>query len=264
MDLSVVSLMRVIMSFITILRSKDKHNKNPDESVEEKEVFSLKQSLIQYIRRKAFPTELLCLCSMLLILSKALIRFSYELQLKQSDASTNNNHASFWIILAISFTFSLITHHTLHPAMNTCKEKAIQKKNSDDLEQGIHMSSSIPKRKAGWWDLVHICLPDWHLIVVACIFLILAALTQVFIPKITGHLLDAISKEYHNTNNATTPTTYHVDDSSFKSNIQKLLALAICGGICAGIRGSIFTLVSKISYIISFPSLEFCSFPSQL
>ena len=250
------------MSFITILRYQDKNNKDADESVEENELFSLKRVLIKYVHRKAFPTEVLCLSSMLLILSKALIRFSYELQLKQSDTAISN-HVSFWIILAISCTFSLITHHTLHPTLMTCNKKGTKKENSDELEQGIHTISSIPKRKAGWRDLLYICLPDWHLMILACVFLILAALTQVFIPRITGHLLDTISKEYHNSNNATTPTTYNVDDSSFKSNIQKLLALAICGGICAGIRGGIFTLVST-TYFNGFISHGISSFLTQL
>jgi len=47
--------------------------------------------------------------------------------------------------------------------------------------------------KAGWKDLFYVCRPDLHLIILAFVFLILAAVCQVLIPRYTGNILDSLA-----------------------------------------------------------------------
>jgi hypothetical protein len=47
--------------------------------------------------------------------------------------------------------------------------------------------------KASWSDLIKLCAPDAFLISIAAVFLIAAALMQIYIPKYTGAILDAVS-----------------------------------------------------------------------
>eukprot|EP00558_Chaetoceros_sp_UNC1202_P002052 CAMPEP_0197255952 /NCGR_PEP_ID=MMETSP1429-20130617/73703_1 /TAXON_ID=49237 /ORGANISM="Chaetoceros sp., Strain UNC1202" /LENGTH=720 /DNA_ID=CAMNT_0042719379 /DNA_START=130 /DNA_END=2292 /DNA_ORIENTATION=+ len=92
--------------------------------------------------------------------------------------------------------------------------------------------------KAGYMDLFSVCYPELRYISLAFVFLILAAIAQVLIPRYTGKMLDAIAK-------------YSTGESrgdifsipGFYSNMKKLIVASIFGGIFSGMRGSIFTLV---------------------
>lgn len=90
--------------------------------------------------------------------------------------------------------------------------------------------------KAGWLDLIHLVAPDLHLIAAAFIFLLAAALMQVYIPRLTGNALDElVDGETNNSNDWS--------HSKFVSIIKQLVVASILGGVFAGIRGSIFTLI---------------------
>jgi len=109
--------------------------------------------------------------------------------------------------------------------------------------------------KAGWKDLIKICYPDWYYFCFAFIFLILAAVAQVLIPRYTGNMLDAIATYAQNKSDGNTDDgTFGGDDGDdhhgsiwnvpgFLINMRKLLIAAVLGGIFSGIRGSIFTAV---------------------
>lgn len=89
--------------------------------------------------------------------------------------------------------------------------------------------------KAGWWDLLHLIAPDVHLIAAAFVFLLAAALMQVYIPRLTGRALDVLVDGQSSTNNWS--------NSEFVTIIKQLAVASILGGVFAGIRGSIFTLI---------------------
>lgn len=112
--------------------------------------------------------------------------------------------------------------------------------------------STNPKYKANLQDLIQICYPDLPYFGFAFIFLILAAVAQVLIPRYTGNMLDAIAHYAADQNHTHTYTTYindqqHTNDiwsvTDFGINMKKLVLVSIFGGIFAGIRGSIFTIV---------------------
>lgn len=100
--------------------------------------------------------------------------------------------------------------------------------------------------KASFSDLFRVCASDVHLIAFASVFLLLAAVCTTLVPHYTGKILDALVA--HSSDNNPDPGLD--DDGSgilhipgFVSNIEKLVAVSILGGIFAGIRGSIFSLV---------------------
>jgi ABC-type multidrug transport system fused ATPase/permease subunit len=74
---------------------------------------------------------------------------------------------------------------------------------------------------------------------VAFVFLMLAAAAQIYIPRFTGAILDALDEAYNkNTNNVPIQ-----DVPGFMSNVKKLIIVSILGGVFSGVRGSIFTVV---------------------
>jgi hypothetical protein len=114
---------------------------------------------------------------------------------------------------------------------------------------GDHVRSDIggdADYKAQWSDLLGICSADIPLIVLASVFLILAAVANILVPHFTGEILDAIVS-HSSDNNPDQPTNGSlVHIPGFVSNIEKLVLVSILGGIFAGIRGSIFTIVSLL------------------
>ena len=76
-------------------------------------------------------------------------------------------------------------------------------KGIDDGEEEVR-KSEVPESdikadateySAGWSDLFRICLPDLHLIIFAFVMLTLAAVAQVYIPRFTGNILDALGAD---------------------------------------------------------------------
>jgi len=86
-----------------------------------------------------------------------------------------------------------------------------------------------------------ICAPDAPLIMVAFLFLILAAAAQIYIPKYTGAILDKLAETFAGDDDASHKSI--ADVPGFMSNVRKLIAASILGGVFSGIRGSIFTVV---------------------
>jgi ABC-type multidrug transport system fused ATPase/permease subunit len=111
------------------------------------------------------------------------------------------------------------------------------------LVQSSRVESDITpdaQYKADWNDLFFVCRPDLHLIVLAFVFLILAALCQILVPRYTGKILDSLanysSSEHHEKNR----DIWSIP--GFMSDMKMLLLVSSLGGIFAGIRGAIFTV----------------------
>jgi len=91
--------------------------------------------------------------------------------------------------------------------------------------------------KAGIKDLLALCYPDLNYLILAFVFLILAAITQVLIPRYTGNILDSLANI----------SSDNYDDiwsvPGFVPTMKKLIAVSILCGIFSGFRGSIFTYI---------------------
>lgn len=118
-----------------------------------------------------------------------------------------------------------------------------ESESTHDATQGVD-ATAIPditgdaQHKADWRDLLSVCRDDLPYFALAFLFLILAAIAQVLIPRYTGNMLDSIAKY--------SPDMHKEDIWSvpgFLTNMRKLILASILGGVFSGIRGSIFTLV---------------------
>ena len=100
--------------------------------------------------------------------------------------------------------------------------------------------------KASFSDLLQLCAPDSFLIGVAFIFLLLAAMMQIYIPKYTGACLDALEQAYSSNDDGNINNNDHEsinDIPGFISNVKKLIIVSALSGFFSGLRGSIFTMV---------------------
>ena len=115
-----------------------------------------------------------------------------------------------------------------------------------DEQAGVSDITGDANYSAGWRDLLGVCAPDAHLIALAFVFLLCAAMAQIYVPHYTGKVLDALAGAYSDdsgdddrADSETSPWAI----PGFVSNVEKLVLASILGGIFSGLRGSIFTVV---------------------
>jgi len=110
--------------------------------------------------------------------------------------------------------------------------------------RGVSEISSDSNYNATMSDLFSICYPDMFLIMMAFAFLLLAAVAQVYIPRFTGNILDALEHTYSGDNNKNTDDDESIwDIPKFLLNVRRLVVASILGGVFSGARGSIFTVI---------------------
>lgn len=97
--------------------------------------------------------------------------------------------------------------------------------------------------RASWKDLLSTCTPDLGWIGIAFVFLILAAIAQVYIPRFLGNILDSLAETFADADDDTTRKTSMVDVPGFMLNMKLLVVASVLAGVFAGIRGSIFTII---------------------
>jgi ABC-type multidrug transport system fused ATPase/permease subunit len=76
--------------------------------------------------------------------------------------------------------------------------------------------------------LLKLSLPDAPLLAVAFVFLVMYAISAASVPHFTGLLIDAVAIDRNR--------------SAFSAYAKYLLLAAVCSGVFAGARGSIFTV----------------------
>ena len=121
-------------------------------------------------------------------------------------------------------------------------QEASSKKSDEDI-RGRSEIGPDANYKASFSDLLAFCAPDMYLMMLAFLFLIGAAVTQVFIPRFTGDILDALISHATEGGGKDDPDYDVAGIPGFVSNIELLTITAILGGIFGGCRGAIFTMV---------------------
>jgi hypothetical protein len=114
---------------------------------------------------------------------------------------------------------------------------------ADENDENIRAMSDItgdPTYKAKWTDLLMMCYPDACMIIAAFVFLLLAAIAQVLIPKYLGNILDALAAAFGNPDDHSNRHISMWDVPHFMTNVKLLVVASILAGIFAGLRGSIF------------------------
>ena len=117
----------------------------------------------------------------------------------------------------------------------------------DENDENVRATSDItgdPSYKAKWTDLLMMCYQDGFMIIAAFVFLLLAAIAQVLIPKYLGNILDALAAAFGNPDDHSNHDKSMWEVPHFMSNVKLLVAASIFAGVFAGLRGSIFVSTS--------------------
>ena len=122
-------------------------------------------------------------------------------------------------------------------------ESATTTRSTEDDPPGVSDITADAHYKATWSDLVSICFPDIHLIMVAFVFLLLAAIAQVYIPRYLGNILDALSEAFTDVDDDTAHRKSMFDIPGFMSNVRLLVLASVLAGVFSGVRGSCFSVV---------------------
>jgi len=149
----------------------------------------------------------------------------------------------------------------LEPLLPAQQQQNEEEQENDDTTPSPDDVRAVPDisgdtdYKATYEDLLRLCQPDVHLLVLAFGFLLLAAICQALIPKYLGQILDCLNGAFdsgnNNNNNSTWTYVLSNDDDDddimdiphFCHYMKLLVTVSIGAGIFSGLRGSIFTVV---------------------
>ena len=165
------------------------------------------------------------------------------------ESEQGGNPRSFLRQISSQLSLPLLANDSLtddDENRNDEDEEGQQSQSQQNDENVAGVSDLDSNYKASWTDLIMLCSPDAFLILIAFIFLILAAAAQIMIPYFTGAILDALEKAYSGNNDDDDHGGGHdsiTDVPGFISNVKKLIVVSILGGVFSGVRGSIFTVV---------------------
>jgi ABC transporter transmembrane region len=237
-----------------------------------------------YVHRAAFPTEFVALVTTIVCVIKCLVRLNVEIGILRDAEPLHPLYWCAILFSAVmslvelscadrvsmrlsewgqkdreqegsrSFLRQISSHLSLPLLANDSlgengedgdDEEGQQSQSQQDSDEHVTGVSDLDSNyKASWTDLLQLCAPDSFLILVAFIFLILAAAAQIYIPYFTGAILDALERAYSGNDDDDDNGHGSISDvPGFTSNVHKLIVVSILGGVFSGIRGSIFTVV---------------------
>ncbi|VEU38856.1 unnamed protein product [Pseudo-nitzschia multistriata] len=256
--------------------------KTRDELEEEALQQSFGSWLSCYVNRAAFPSELFCLATTLVAVGKCLVRLNIEIGvLRDAEPIHPIFWLAFLFSAAVSVTEMvyvdavcvclgkwgstaekplLLRHISSHLSLPLLandslegQEESENGRNEEDQPESAAIDENAvgdsgiggdADYKASWSDLLKLCAPDAFLISIAFVFLLFAAMMQIYIPKYTGACLDALEQAYSSNDDGSNDDNESIKDiPGFMSNVKKLLIVSVLGGFFSGVRGSIFTMV---------------------
>lgn len=233
----------------------------------------------RFAARPSFAAELAAVATQVWCIAKCLVRMNLEIGTLQ-DAEPY--HPVFWLSVLCTAVLSALEASYLQnagklagqcgkerggrpPAIlrtisNQLLAPLLEEEGEEDEEQPAEANvgseeeeeenqRAVPditpdtEYRAQWSDLFVMCYPDLHLIALAFVFLLNAALAQVWIPKFLGNILDALAAAFGNPDDDTNRHMSMWEIPHFMTNVKLLVLTSILAGVFAGIRGSIFTVV---------------------
>jgi hypothetical protein len=244
------------------------------------------------VSRPAFACEFFAMVTTLLSMAKCLVRLNVEVGMY---ADSQPIHPIFWLAIAFASLIAVVESNYADSVCQLLGEWGLRERESeggsflrslsstlslpllanDSLDEnnetneqdeeaaepineeapGISDISADSDYKAKWSDVLALCANDAHLLGFAFIFLLLAAAAQVYIPKFTGNILDALAEAFSGKGDHRHESMNDVPH--FMSNVRLLIVASILGGVFSGLRGSIFTVVRTS------PMADVCGFVSS-
>ena len=241
----------------------------------------------RFIGRYGFTCEVSSFVTGVLLAVKAMARLNVEIGVFNE---TRPLHPVFWVAVSLGGAFVLLESSFVdavadaagvcgrsrrqNHANTTWMERISQSltqpllhhqddKNgdqTDDVEQGndtdntdVRGKSDIggdANYKAQWSDLGMLLKPDAFLFTMAMVFLVAAALPTIWVPRLTGKILDALVANSSDGTNDDAANNADYNGGSvlhvpgFLSNVLLLVLASTLGGVFGGCRGALFTIVS--------------------
>lgn len=239
--------------------------------------------LSRYVSRPSFLCEFTSMTTMIVCIIKSLVRFDLEIgKLADSEpvhpliwcailfstiiavlemcivdnvsllvgewghVDRDQENPTFLRQISSSLNLPLLQNDSLgqDEEEGTSTENAAESASNNENAAGVSDIGADSTFKASWKDLLRLCAPDAPLICIAFIFLLLAAAAQIYIPRFTGDILDKLTETFTGDDDDDDGGHKSMSDvPGFMSNVRKLIAASILGGVFSGIRGSIFTAV---------------------
>jgi hypothetical protein len=233
----------------------------------------------RFLLRPSFMGEVLAVTAQVVCIVKCLARMNVEIGTLQ-DAEAF--HPVFWLAIFCTAVLSVleasylddmcklagrygkehgsqtpgilrtISSQLIAPLLDEQNRDEEQQTNGGDVaeeddENGRATSdiTSDPAYKANWSDLLMMCYPDMHMISLAFVFLLLAAVAQVYIPKFLGNILDALAAAFGDPNDDSSRHMSMWEVPHFMTNIKLLVTASVLAGVFAGLRGSIFVSLAE-------------------
>eukprot|EP00934_Nitzschia_sp_Nitz4_P003704 Nitzschia sp. Nitz4//scaffold22_size323478//235391//238471//NITZ4_000566-RA/size323478-augustus-gene-0.243-mRNA-1//-1//CDS//3329543112//3694//frame0 len=159
----------------------------------------------------------------------------------QTERPTFLRHLSSTLSLPLLANDAL-NHEDEEVASPESRGEGVDTPATEEDPTGVSEISKDTNYKASWKDLLAICTPDLHLLVVAFIFLILAAAAQVYIPRYTGKILNGLVETFSGDDDDGSHKSIS-DVPGFKANVRELIVWSVLSGVFSGIRGSVFSVV---------------------
>jgi len=158
-----------------------------------------------------------------------------------SDNQENNNTTSLLRTISSSLNIPLLS------AEGDANGEAAASADGEEVaeDRGVSDIGADAKSRATWSDLLQMCYPDLYMIILAFVFLLLAAVAQVYIPRSLGNILDALGEAF-DTQNQDDDASRHesmFEVPGFMKNVKLLVLASLSAGVFSGLRGSIFTVV---------------------
>jgi len=226
----------------------------------------------RFVTRPAFFAEIIAVATQVVCVVKSLWRMNMEIGLWHD---TEPFHPVFWLAILWAAVLSLLEGCTLDSVCQLAAAygenkpqrtflrnisstltipllaAAAEDQTTPDEEQPINATpeaappeteargvsdiSGDANYKASIKDLLQICSHDFHLLILAFVFLILAAVAQTLIPLYLGHILDALTKAFANKEKDEASV---LEVPGFIRKIELLVFVSICAGVFSGFRGA--------------------------
>lgn len=168
--------------------------------------------------------------SLLSVVELSYVDSMSQLAAEYGKQCIENSRTTFFRRIGSSLSIPLLSEeHREEEQLANSEDPEQPYQNNDEVgggapvqEVGVSDITSDAKYKAGWSDLLYVCYPDIPYICVAFLFLLLAAVAQVYIPRFTGQILDSLTKTFSPDNNDDGSGRSIFDVPGFVSGVKKL------------------------------------------
>lgn len=162
---------------------------------------------------------------------------------RSATSTGSNSPRSLFRSISSTLSIPLLAGESQDDENNNAATDSVADTEDPVDERGTSDIGADAQSRATWNDLFLMCWPDMHWIVAAFVFLLLAAIAQVLIPRYLGNILDALAEAFDGKDDDASRHKSMVEVPGFMRNMELLVLASVGAGVFSGLRGSFFTVV---------------------